>query len=236
MTVLDISAPGAFLAGILSFLSPCVLPLVPSYLSYITGSVFSGAAGENSNGRIGRSTALFSLLFITGFSSVFVSMGIAASYIGGLLIEYREVIRIGGGMLIVAFGLHIAGWLRIGALNSYFKFEGKGLAPGYLRSLLAGMIFAAGWTPCVGPILGSILVMAGTAGSVPYGALLLGLYSLGLALPFFIISLSANYFLAKLKHLNRWIPAINMFSGAVLIAAGILLMTGMFDRLAYIFY
>jgi len=236
MTALDISAPGAFLAGILSFLSPCVLPLVPSYLSYITGSVFSGAAGENSTGRVGRSTALFSLLFIAGFSSVFVSMGIAAGFVGGLLTEYREIIRIGGGLLIVVFGLHIAGWLRIGVLNSYFKFEGKGLAPGYLRSLLAGMIFAAGWTPCVGPILGAILVMAGTAGSASRGALLLGLYSLGLGVPFFIISLSANYFLARIKHLNRWIPAINLFSGTVLIAAGILLMTGMFDRLAYIFY
>lgn len=236
MTALDISAPGAFLAGILSFLSPCVLPLVPSYLSYITGSVFSGAAGEINTGRIERSTALFSLLFIAGFSSVFISMGIAASFVGSLLIEYREMVRIGGGLLIVVFGLHIAGWLRIRVLNSYFKFEGKGIAPGYLRSLLAGMIFAAGWTPCVGPILGSILVMAGTAGSVSHGALLLGLYSLGLGAPFFIISLSANYFLTRIKHLNRWIPAINLFSGTVLIAAGILLMTGMFERLAYIFY
>lgn len=235
MTALDISAPGAFLAGILSFLSPCVLPLVPSYLSYITGSVFSGATGENSTGRVGRSTALFSLLFIAGFSSVFVSMGIAAGFVGGLLIEYREIIRIGGGLLIVVFGLHIAGWLRIGALNSYFKFEGKSIAPGYLRSLLAGMIFAAGWTPCVGPILGSILVMAGTAGSASRGALLLGLYSLGLGVPFFIISVSANYFLARIKHLNRWIPVINLFSGTVLIAAGILLMTGIFERLAYFF-
>ncbi len=236
MISLNLSAPTAFLAGLLSFFSPCILPLVPSYMSYITGSVFSGVESEKDLSYIRRLTVAYSLCFISGFSAVFVLMGIAASYVGGALLEYRDIIRMIGGGLILVFGFHIMGWLKIGILNSYHKFDAKRSAPGYLRSFVVGVIFAAGWTPCVGPILGSILILAGTEADVLNGIFLLCLYSLGMAIPFFVVSFSANFFLAKLKRLNRWIPIINYASGGILIVAGILLIAGMFERLSYFFY
>ncbi|MFA5104673.1 MAG: cytochrome c biogenesis protein CcdA [Candidatus Margulisiibacteriota bacterium] len=236
MIPLNISAAGAFLAGVISFFSPCILPLVPSYMSYITGSVFSGLENEEDLAGIKRNTTLYSLLFIAGFSSVFVLLGCAASFAGSLFLEYRDYIRITGGVLIFVFGLHIMGWLRIGVLNSYFKLDAKKTAPGYLRSFLAGIIFAAGWTPCVGPILGSILILAGTEATILNGILLLGLYSLGMAIPFFVISLSANFFLARLNKLKEWVPLINNISGIALIITGIFLITGMFGTLSSLFY
>lgn len=236
MIPVSISAPGAFLAGILSFFSPCILPLVPSYMSYITGSVFSGLEDEKRIADIRRTTVLYSLFFIAGFSLVFVLLGTAASLGGSLLFGYRDLIRIIGGFLILVFGLHIIGWLKIGVLNSYFKFNTNKTAPGYFRSLAAGIIFAAGWTPCVGPILGSILVIAGTEGTIGKGVLLLSLYSLGMGVPFFVISLSVNFFIAKLNKLKKWIPLINYISGIALIITGILLITGMLERLSYLFY
>lgn len=236
MTSLNLTVPAAFFAGLLSFFSPCILPLVPSYMSYITGSVFGVTKDNTSPAGIERKTVSYSACFILGFSAVFILMGIAASYAGGLLLGYKDLIRTAGGTLIIIFGLHVMGWLRIGFLNSYLKLDVKNPAPGYLRSFFVGVIFAAGWTPCVGPILGSILILAGNSADISTGLVMLCSYSLGMAVPFFVISLSANFFLSRLKKLNRWIPVINYTSGAVLIAAGILLATGLFDRLAYIFY
>lgn len=236
MTAIDVSASAAFFAGLLSFFSPCILPLVPSYLSYITGSVFGDSEAISDISRIRKRTAGLSILFIFGFSAVFIAMGAAAGFLGSLLIEYRRQISVAGGLLIIVFGLNMAGALKIRALNSYFRFGMNNNSTGYLRAVLTGIIFAAGWTPCIGPMLGSILVLASTSGSVAQGVFLLSLYSLGMAAPFLIISLSANHFIGRLKSINRWVPAINMFSGAVLITAGILLVTGMFERLAYIFY
>lgn len=236
MTVENISAPVAFFAGLLSFFSPCILPLVPSYMSYITGSVFSGIENEPVPADIKRLTVLYSLCFIMGFSAVFILLGAAASFAGNIFFEYRELIRLLGGLLIIFFGLHIIGLLKIGLLNSYFKFGGAGAAPGYFRSFITGIIFAAGWTPCVGPILGSILIIAGTEATLLNGIMLLGLFSLGMAVPFFIISLSVNYFLAGLKKINRWIPVINGISGIVLVIVGVLLATGRFESLTSFLY
>jgi len=232
----SISAPVAFFAGLLSFFSPCILPLVPSYMSYITGSVFSGIENEPVPADIKRLTVLYSLCFILGFSAVFVLLGAAASFAGNLFLEYRGLIRLIGGLLIILFGLHIIGLLKIGPLNSYFKFKENGAAPGYFRSFIAGIIFAAGWTPCVGPILGSILIIAGTDATLLNGIMLLGLFSLGMAIPFFIISLSVNYFLAGLKKIRRWVPAINIVSGIILVIVGILLATGRFESLTSFLY
>lgn len=236
MIPLNISAPGAFIAGILSFFSPCILPLVPSYISYITGSVFSVTEKEEISSDARKLTVFYSLCFILGFSAVFIIMGMAASQLGSLFAEYRDAVRTIGGFLIIVFGLHITGVLKIGLLNSYFRFDANSSASGYFRSFLFGVIFATGWTPCVGPILGSILIIAGTEADLLNGMFLLCLYSLGMAIPFFVISFSANYFLAKLRGINRWIHAINRISGAILVAAGILLATGTFERLSYLFY
>jgi len=232
----NISAPVAFFAGLLSFFSPCILPLVPSYMSYITGSVFSGVENEPVPADIKRLTVLYSLCFILGFSAVFILLGAAASFAGNLFLEYRELIRLLGGLLIIFFGLHIIGLLKIGFLNSYFKFGGTRAAPGYFRSFITGVIFAAGWTPCVGPILGSILIIAGTDATLLNGIMLLGLFSLGMAVPFFAISLSVNYSLARLKKIGRWVPVINIVSGIILVIVGILLATGQFESLASFLY
>lgn len=235
MIPLNLSAPAALLAGVLSFFSPCILPLVPSYMSYITGSVFSGIENEKELAGVKKLTLLYSLCFVSGFSAVFILLGVAASYLGSLFLEYRDYIRVVGGFFVVAFGFHIMGWLKIGILNAYLKFDAKKGPAGYLKALFTGIIFAAGWTPCVGPILGSILILAGTETTLLNGVVLLGLYSLGMAIPFLVISLSANYFLTKLKGLNRWIPAINYISGGILVIAGVLLITGMFKKLSYLF-
>jgi len=232
----NISAPVAFFAGLLSFFSPCILPLVPSYMSYITGSVFSGIENDSVPANIKKLTVLYSLCFIGGFSAIFILLGAAASFAGNLFLEYRELIRLLGGLLIIFFGLHIIGLFKIGILNSYFKFGGNLAAPGYFRAFIAGIIFAAGWTPCVGPILGSILIIAGTDATLLNGIMLLGLFSLGMAIPFFIISLSVNYFLAGLKKINRWVPIINGVSGVVLVIVGILLATGQFESLTSLLY
>ncbi len=214
----------AFAAGFLSFIAPCALPLVPSYLSYITGLTFKDLTGKG----VRMLTIKHSLLFIAGFSTVFILLGITASSLGNMLREYQDILRWIGGIIIIFFGIYIMGLLKLKFLSKNKKFEFANKPPGFLGSYLVGSSFAIGWTACVGPILGTILFYAGSTGTVSQGVLLLSAYSLGLGIPFFITSLTVNSFLSAFKRIKKYMRLIEIISGAFLIIVGILILTNYF--------
>jgi cytochrome c-type biogenesis protein len=216
---------GAFLAGVLSFLSPCVLPLLPSYISFITGVSFEDLKEGADSRRIRFLTITNSLAFICGFSLIFVALGASSSMLGKFLFEYQDKIRIAGGILVIFFGLFVSGVLKLDFLTRERKFHLTGKPAGYLGTFFVGMTFAAAWTPCIGPILGTILVYASSKGSAVYGFRLLSVYSLGLALPFFMSSLMFNSFLSYSGKIRKYMRFIMMASGLLLIVFGVLLLT-----------
>lgn len=221
----SVSAAAALLAGLASFLSPCVLPLIPVYLGVLAGE----AAQDAGRGRL----FLSGLLFALGFSAVFIAMGATASALGRWLMRYADVLRIASGVLVIVMGLFSMGIFRFKFLMKERRTElGAGTRLGFLRPPLLGIGFAFGWTPCVGPVLTSILLLAAQAGSVGSGVGLLALYSLGLALPFLILALLGNILLPKLKKLNRYLPIIQKIGGGLLILMGILLLTGWMEKFA----
>ncbi|MBI4684732.1 MAG: sulfite exporter TauE/SafE family protein [Nitrospirae bacterium] len=231
----DVSFSFAFVAGVLSFLSPCVLPLVPSYVSFITGISFEDLTGGSDRKRIQRLTIINSLIFICGFSAVFIALGASSSAVGQLFFQYQEWIRIIGGILIIIFGLFIAGFLRLDFLMRDKKIHLSGKPAGYIGTFVIGMTFAAGWTPCIGPILGTILLYASSKGSTIYGLKLLSVYSLGLAVPFFLSSLAMNSFLSYSKKIQRYMRVIMIISGLLLIIFGVMLLTNRLRELTQFF-
>jgi cytochrome c-type biogenesis protein len=221
----DVSTLIAFTAGLLSFVSPCVLPLVPSYITYITGVSFQDLTDEKTKSKIRLATTLHSILFITGFSTVFILMGASASYLGQILIEYQSWIMKVGGVLIIILGIQFTGIINIPFLQMEKRFEMGKKPLGYLGSFLVGVVFAAGWTPCIGPILSTILIYASTTKSFTTGILLLAVYSLGLGIPFFLSSLAFNSFLSAFDKIKRYMRWVTFISGIFLIAIGILILT-----------
>lgn len=226
---------GALLAGILSFLSPCVLPLVPSYISFITGISFEDLKEGIDKKRIRFLTITNSLAFILGFSAIFIAIGASSSAIGKLMSEYQSWIKTIGGILVIIFGLFVSGVLKLDFLSQEKKLHLSGKPAGYIGTFLVGMTFAAGWTPCVGPILGAILMKAASEGSVSYGVKLLAVYSLGLAVPFFISSLMFNSFLIYSSKIRKHMRVIMIISGILLIIFGILLLTNNVGQLTSLF-
>ena len=231
----DVSFPLAFMAGVLSFLSPCVLPLVPSYVSFITGMSFEDLTGSTDRKRVRNLTITNSLVFIAGFSAVFIALGASSSVAGQILFRYQEWLRIIGGILIIIFGLFIAGFLKLDFLMRERKVHLGGKPAGYIGTFAIGMTFAAGWTPCIGPILGSILLFASAKGSAVYGIKLLSVYSLGLAVPFFISSLAINSFLSYSKKFQKYMRVIMIISGILLIAFGVIMLTNRLKDIAGLF-
>lgn len=221
----EVSYPIALVAGIVSFLSPCVFPLVPSYISFITGISFEDLTTGTDRARIRRLTITNSLVFIMGFSVVFIALGASSSYIGSVLANNQQIIKQVGGVLIIIFGLYMTGILKIGFLSMEKKIHLQGRPAGYVGAFLIGVTFAAGWTPCIGPVLGSILLYAATANSALYGIKLLAVYSLGLAIPFFIVSLAFNTMLSSMPKIQRYLRHITIISGILMIAFGIVLLT-----------
>ena len=214
----------AFSAGLFSFLSPCVLPLFPSYLSFVTGmSVSDLSADLTSAAR--RRVLLHSIAFVVGFSVIFVSLGASFSAASAFLLEYRDWIRRIGGILIIVFGLYIAGLLRIGIFGRTQQLQLREKPAGYLGSLAVGITFAIGWTPCVGPILGAILSLAGTAETVQRGIGLLIAYSAGLGLPFLLSAIALGSFLRFFKRYRPFIPVMERAAGALLVVVGVLVFT-----------
>jgi cytochrome c-type biogenesis protein len=216
----------AFVAGLLSFLSPCVLPLVPSYVGFITGMTFPEVTGR-------RRTALtHALLFVAGFSLIFVLLGASATALGRALNYYQVWLQRVGGVLIILFGLLCLGVFKVGVLTQERRLHLERKPVGYLGSALVGMAFAAGWTPCIGPVLGAILGLAATSNDVTRGMQLLAVYSAGLALPFLIAAVAVESFLDWFQRFRRFLPWVMRVSGVILIVVGVLLVTGEFTRLA----
>ena len=226
----QVSLAAAFLAGVVSFVSPCVLPLVPSYVTFITGLSFDELTASDQGPRVRRLTLIHSLAFILGFSIVFIALGATATAAGQFLREHQDTLRIAGGILIVFFGVYLTGIIQIPFLSRERKVHLSGKPLGVLGSVLVGITFAAGWTPCIGPILASILLYASTAQTVGTGILLLSVYSLGLGVPFLIASLGMNSFLAASSRLRRSLRTIEIVSGAILIVFGLALVTNLFSN------
>ena len=216
----------AFLAGLLSFLSPCVLPLVPSYVGFLTGMTLPEMTGRR------RVALLHAVLFVAGFSLIFILLGASATALGGALKYYQAWIARAGGVLVILFGLLCLGVVKVGFLEQERRLQLQHKPVGYLGSVLVGMAFGAGWTPCIGPVLGAILSLAATSDSVPRGMLLLGVYSAGLAVPFLLAAVAVESFLEWFQRFRRYLPWVMRVSGVLLIFVGILMATGQFTRLA----
>ena len=214
----------AFSAGLFSFLSPCVLPLFPSYVSFITG-MSVGDLTTDLSGAARRRVILHALAFVLGFSLVFVALGASFSAAGQFLLDYRDVIRRVGGVLIVLFGLYIAGVFQLAPLGRTVQFQLREKPAGYLGSLAVGITFAIGWTPCVGPILGAILSLAGTAETVQRGIGLLVAYSAGLGAPFLLSAVALGSFLKFFKRYRPFIPLMERAAGVLLVVVGVLVFT-----------
>jgi len=222
-SVTNISLVAAFSAGLLSFVSPCVLPLVPSYISYITGLSIEQLTDATVRSKFKKSIVVNALLFIAGFTAVFVSFGASASFIGQALITYQDHIRRIGGILIIVFGLYLLGVLNISFLQMEHRFQFRSRPVGYVGSFLIGVAFAAGWTPCVGPVLGTILLYASTTDSLWNGVWLLTSYSLGLGLPLFLTALGVDRFLAYFKQARLYLWGVSTVSGVLLIIVGVMI-------------
>ncbi|MBU7013960.1 MAG: sulfite exporter TauE/SafE family protein [Theionarchaea archaeon] len=222
----DVGLVTAFLYGMLSFVTPCILPLVPAYITYITGVDLETLQ----KGGIGRKVIfLNSLLFVMGFSIIFMLLVIPANVVGNLLLQYQVWIQRIAGVIIVVFGLHIAGIINIGILNVEKKLHLTEKPRGYFGSLVIGMTFALGWSPCIGPILASIILIASTQ-SMSTGVLLLGVYSAGLAIPFLVVGLMIGHFLEYYQGILKHTREIMLVSGLALVFVGGLMILGLFQR------
>lgn len=212
----DISILLAFSAGLLSFLSPCVLPLVPAYVSYLTGSSIE----ELKDDKVKFSTLYKSFGFVLGFSIIFILMGVSITSLGKLLIIHKNLFRKVGGTLIVIFGLHTIGVFKIKLFYHEKRFLYLDKIKGPFSSIIMGMAFAAGWTPCIGPILSSILIYATSMNSIGKGVLLLIMYSLGLAVPFILTAMAIGSFSKQFRKFSKYLPIISTISGLLMIIMG----------------
>lgn len=233
---LDVGYVSAVGAGALSFLSPCVLPLVPPYLCYMAGvSVDDFRASASATVKSGARTALLfsSLAFVLGFTTVFVALGAGASSIGQLLRVWQEPLAMAAGVLIILMGLNFLGIIRIPLLSREARFQAQGKPASAVAAYLMGLAFAFGWTPCIGPVLGPILTLAGGRETVGEGAALLAAYSLGLGIPFLIAALFSAAFMRFLQQFRVHLGRVEKVIGALLVIAGVLFLTGGVQTAAY---
>ena len=223
----------AFLAGVISFLSPCVLPLVPGYVSYVTGQSVDVMRSE-SEARVRAAALALSVVFVLGFSTVFIALGASASAIGQLLLRYRYETNILGGIIVTVFGLFMMDLLRLRWLLRDVRFHRR--VPGGARPVAAyvlGLSFAFGWTPCIGPVLGAILAVSATSLSVGEGVALLSIYSLGLGVPFLAAALFAGSFVKRLKTMGKTGARLQFIAGLLLVVMGVAMMTGQLTVFSY---
>ncbi|HXY61576.1 MAG TPA: cytochrome c biogenesis protein CcdA [Nitrospirota bacterium] len=210
--------------GVISFASPCIMPLIPSYVSYITGISYDELVSRESRKKHMQITLLHSLVFVAGFSIIFVLLGATASLAGSILSQYLNVIRIAGGILIIIMGVFVMDVINIPFLQREAKLQIKTRPAGYVGTLLVGMVFGAGWTPCTGPFLGSVLTLAMTSETLGRGMALLMLYSLGLGIPFILSAIAISAFLSSFNKLKKHFKTIKIVSGIILIIMGVLLL------------
>ena len=231
MNEVSVSLGVAFLAGVVSFLSPCVLPIVPSYVTFITGMTLDELTARGTAAARARA-ALHAALFVLGFTLVFVALGATATVFGAVLQRSLPLLQQIGGIVITLFGLYLVGVLRIPALMRDRRVHLASRPAGVAGSMLVGVAFGAGWTPCVGPVLASILLYAGTTATMGRGMLLLGAYGIGLGIPFFVAAVGLNWYIAGARRLTRWLRPVEIVAGTLLIAVGVLLFTGRFTALS----
>lgn len=231
--VANIGLATAFLAGLISFVSPCVLPLVPGYLSFVAGRSLGQIREADRRERLRVLTQ--SIWFVLGFSTVFLMLGASATAIGRLLLVYRQEANLAGGIIVILFGAFMTGLIPLHWLQREWRFigrlkeEGGGAGAAYLL----GVAFAFGWTPCIGPILGAILTVSASTANASSGVALLGIYSLGLGVPFLLSAVSLDRFLQHQKFLRRWGRVMHLAAGLIMILMGILMITGKLTELSY---
>jgi len=230
---LEVSLGAAFLAGLVSFLSPCVLPLVPPYLCFLAGASLEDLTGREGAGTPLRAVALPATAFTLGFSTVFVMLGATASVLGHLLREHMTLLSWIAGVAIIIMGLHFLGVFRFAFLNRDTRYSHTSRPAGFLGAYVIGLAFAFGWTPCIGPVLAVILAVAATEESVAKGAFLLAVYSAGLAVPFLAAALGIERFLGFLKRFRSHLGTIERGMGVALVLTGILFLTGGMQSMSY---
>ncbi len=216
--------PAAFLAGLLSFFSPCVLPLIPAYFTFITGLSLDELTGSEGAG-VRQKVVAATLSYVCGFSVVFIMMGASASWLGSVMSRHSDVIRVAGGLIIILLGVHMSGLFRFKGLEFDRRLHVRKKPLHLVGVFFVGMAFGAGWSPCIGPLLGSILIVAGSQETVREGMVLLGIYSAGLAIPFMVISVFINLILEFVGRANRVLRYVNVVSGGLLMVVGLLLVT-----------
>jgi cytochrome c-type biogenesis protein len=228
----NVSVFTAFIAGLVSFLSPCVLPLVPGYISIISGASLEQLKAREKDSSLFRTVLLNSIMFIIGFSITFILLGASATWIGQILLSKMRLLGQIAGLILIAFGIHLTGLVKINALYKDKRFHNLEKPRGLVGALVLGLAFAFGWTPCIGPILAGIMTIASTKQTVTEGMFLLGTYSAGLGIPFLLTSLALNKFLAFYGRFKKHFHAVEVASGILVIAIGVLILTGSLSRLA----
>ena len=227
----DVTYLAALIAGLVSFLSPCVLPLVPPYLIYLAGTSLERFADQEPEPRVRRETVLAAALFVAGFATVFVALGASASVIGSLIRAYSEPLSIVAGLIIIVMGLHFLGLTPIAWLHHQKRLD-VAKPVGLWGAYVIGLAFAFGWTPCIGPILAAILAVAASEQTVARGALLLAVYSLGLGIPFMIAAFAIEPFAAFLARFKKYLRRVEQTMGALLVLTGIAFLTGSISQLS----
>ena len=231
---LDIGYAGAFIAGLLSFVSPCVLPLVPPYLSFLAGVSIDQLSADEKPGSVSRRVLLTAVVFVTGFSTVFVALGASASFVGSFVTQHLTTLGYVAGVIIVILGLHFLGVFRIGLLFKEARFQTRSKPLGLIGAYVVGLAFAFGWTPCVGPVLAAILLYAGSEAEVVKGATLLFVYSLGIGLPFIAAAFFAAPFMRLMQRYRHHVGKVEKIMGALLVLTGILFLTNSMSTLAFL--
>ena len=226
MDSFDVSFAGAFVAGMLSFASPCVLPLVPAYLAFVGGVTFEELTGDRGGGSVRARVFFSSLAFVLGFATMFVVLGATASAASRLLVAHIDVLGKIAGAVIIVLGLHYAGLVRIPFLNYEARMDVAHQPAGLIGAYIVGLAFAFGWTPCVGPVLATILMVAGAGDSIGYGVGLLSAYALGMGLPFLLAAAAAKPFLALSKRFRSQMRTVQLATGGLMIATGALIFAG----------
>ena len=228
----NVSVFTAFFAGLVSFLSPCVLPLVPGYISIISGSSLDQLKADEKQAALYRTVLLNSVMFIVGFSITFIFLGATATWVGQFLLSRMRLLGQIAGIILIVFGIHLTGIFKINFLYKDKRFHSVEKPRGLLGALVLGLAFAFGWTPCIGPILAGILTIASTKQTVFEGMFLLAIYSAGLGIPFLLTSVALNKFLTFYSRFKKHFHAVEVVSGALVIAVGLLILTGSLARLA----
>jgi cytochrome c-type biogenesis protein len=228
----DITLPAVFLAGLVSFLSPCVLPLAPPYLTFLAGATLDEMTDRSIGAGVRRRALILAALFVAGFATVFVALGATASALGQLIRQHLDLLGAAAGLLIIVMGLHFLGLFRVTLFYREARWHGP-RSSGPVAAYLMGLAFAFGWTPCIGPVLAAVLAVAGHEGSVGQGALLLALYSAGLGVPFLLAAFAMGPFIAFLKRFRAHLGTVEKVMGAALVITGIAFLTGTMTNLSF---